>query len=231
MRSTTPAAAGDPFEFRKCLFVPQALGLHASTLDEFLRMLSVVDDASIYWHLHEPYVTRVDVRPSYLGGFALWIAESLGERLLAERLSALDPVVYSGRLPSLRQAMCRTVAEHLLDHDGPGTPSRRVPAGEELAFCTTRIVVLDGLGQAKTLAELRDGIAHCGSMSAFMHTFDTLGHTRADRDDFSQWVRFALDDEELADEMFRIDPYDHSIEGTRALTLAAIDRRLAQTAS
>ncbi|MEK7204459.1 MAG: DUF5752 family protein, partial [candidate division NC10 bacterium] len=158
----------------------------------------------------EPPTTQVEYQEQCRGGPAS-DAPKVDTRLPAERLSALDPVVYSGRLPSLRQAMCRTVAEHLLDHDGPGTPSRRVPAGEELAFCTTRIVVLDGLGQAKTLAELRDGIAHCGSMSVFMHTFDTLGHTRADRDDFSQWVRFALGDEELADEMFRIDPYDHSI--------------------
>lgn len=59
---------GDPFEFKKCLFVPQALGLRAASLDEFLRGLSIVDRTSVYYHLHHPYVRRVDVRPPTLGG-------------------------------------------------------------------------------------------------------------------------------------------------------------------
>jgi hypothetical protein len=213
---------GEPFQFRKILFIPEALGLFAANVEQLLKLMLVVDAYSIYYHLHHPYFSRTNVRPDYPGGFSIWAGKIAAEPLLAERLAGIYPLEYRGDLGALRMSYVRTISQYLLDRPA----ARQAQEGREFAFCTTRLMSAPTPLRASTPQQLLEGIAKTNSMSIFAHLYDAPMRLGRPENDFAAWLRHSAQRPDLADTLSRIDPYSDSIEGTRERLIRALSTGL-----
>ena len=116
----------NPFIFRKVLYLVEAAGRRAATLDELLRAVSVVDARSIGYHMHRDFLAHKFVRSEYPNDFASWAARIIGDEILGERLASLIVFRYHS-LEEVRAELARLVAEHLMGH--PEAALERAPRG------------------------------------------------------------------------------------------------------
>ena len=99
--------AGEEFFFLKSVHVVVPTPHTASTLLEFAQALEHVSLHSLYFHMFDARL-RLG-HPS--NDFAMWIAEQLGLKDLAERVSQLDP--YAHTLETLRATLLALIRQHL----------------------------------------------------------------------------------------------------------------------
>jgi len=213
---------GEAFQFRKVLFIPEALGLFAVNIEQLLKLMLVVDTHSIYYHLNHPYFSRVSVQPDYPGGFSIWAGKMAAEPLLAERLAGVTPLEFRGDIPGLRMQYVQIISQYLLDRSA----ARRAPEGREFAFCSTRLMVTATPLRASTPQELLEGIAKTNSMAIYAHLYDAPMRLGRPENDFSAWLRNSAQRPDLADALSKIDPYSDSIEGVRERLVRALSTGL-----
>ena len=215
------ARMNEPFVFRKALYLVEATGRRARTLDEMLRVVTVVDPLSISYHLHREYLAFRFVEPAWPNDFADWSARVLGDLVLAEKLSALR-IFHYRTLEALKLDLAHALAEHL--EEVPPAAAQVAPEGREFIFCMPRSIVIDCRRQARTLAELRTALAEVESSSIFFHVFETrFSGGEGNENDFATWVRSSLGMSELADRLLAFDPYMFSLEGARKAMLRLLD--------
>ena len=209
----------EPFVFRKVLYLVEADGKRAKTLDELLRGVTLVDPISISYHMHREYLAVRFLEPEWPNDFALWAAEVIGDRILAEKLSALRVFNYR-TLESLQLDLGRMIASHL--EEFPSAAAQVSPPGREFIFCMARAVVCDCNRQARTIQELAQVLADVESSAIFFHLFETrfAGGDRAN--DFSVWARESLRMPRLAERFEAFDPYMFSLEGARKALLRIV---------
>lgn len=107
---------GEPFFFVQSHLLQVSTGFAARTLDEFRRVLAVVDASTIYFH-----VLDARARRGVTGGdLAHWIETQLGLPALAEQIGRINP--YPGGLEQIRAEVLRLVDAEL---------GRRATAGEQ----------------------------------------------------------------------------------------------------
>jgi hypothetical protein len=82
----------EAFVFRECVNLLKSTGRTAAHLREFKDMLALVPDESIFHHTCHYFLRSPGLE--YTNDFAYWAGESLGERVLAEYLSNIDPYGY-----------------------------------------------------------------------------------------------------------------------------------------
>ena len=82
---------GAEFYFVKSTSVILSTRYTACTLEEFTRLLKKVSTNSIYFHVFEARL-RLEKRTN---DFSYWLESSLGDTELADRISRLDPYIYS----------------------------------------------------------------------------------------------------------------------------------------
>jgi Family of unknown function (DUF5752) len=206
----------EPFVFRKVLYLVEATGKRARTLDELLRVVTVVDPMSISYHMHREYLAVRFMEPEWPNDFAAWAADVVGDRILAEKLAALRVFNYRA-LASLQLDLGRMIAHHL--EEFPVAGAQQAPPGRDFIFCMARAVVCDCNRQAKTLGEFQTALSEVESSSIFFHLFETrfAGGDRAN--DFALWARESLRNPRLADRLESFDPYMFSLEGARKALL------------
>ena len=199
--------------FRKVLYLVEAAGRRAATLDELLRALAVVDPNSVGYHMHREFLAHKFVHKEHTNDFAHWVARVLGDRPLAERLDNL--VVFRFRsLEALRGEIARLIAEHLIAE--PSAAAQRVPSGREFHFALPRAVVMETGRQATDLASFAAALAAVPASSIYFHLFETRFAGADGRDnDFAEWIAGSLDRGELAKRVAQIDPYMFSLEQAR----------------
>jgi hypothetical protein len=211
---------GEPFLFRKVLFLVEATGQRAATLDELLRVVAVIDPRSVSFHMHREFLAHRFVHTEWPNDFAWWTARVLGDEVLGERLANLVVFTYRS-LEALRARIAHIVGEHLLAY--PDASQLRAPRGRELYFCSARPVVMECAESAHDLEGLVRGLGTVPESSIFFHLFETRFDGTGHRDnDFAEWIRCALGEHEVARRVANIDPYMCSLEGARRRLLAAI---------
>ena len=80
--------------------------------------------------------------------------------------------------------------------------------------------------KARTLRELRDGIAATSDDCIYHHTYQYFekGMFREYTNDFAHWAGESLEEQALAEQLSNIDPYEHSAaDELRARLLAVVD--------
>lgn len=82
---------GQEFHFVKSVSVVFQTPYVAKTLSEFRDAISKVTVSSIYFHMFEARL-RLERQTN---DFSLWMAESLGEKEIASKISRLDPYTYT----------------------------------------------------------------------------------------------------------------------------------------
>ena len=102
------ARAGEEFHFIKSVSFVLPINYIAHDLKEFAEILKKVTIDSIYFHIFESRL-RLE-RPT--NDFSFWIENSIGDKILANKISSFDPYTYT--LDDLRNKIYREVEKRIL---------------------------------------------------------------------------------------------------------------------
>lgn len=102
------ARSGEEFHFIKSISFVLSASYIARDLKEFAEILRKVSIDSIYFHVFEARL-RLE-RPT--NDFSFWIENSVGDKILANKISSLDPYTYT--LDDLRNKIYREVEKRIL---------------------------------------------------------------------------------------------------------------------
>jgi hypothetical protein len=202
-----------PFVFRKVLYLVEATGRRAGSLDEMLRALALVDSLSVGYHMHREFLAHKFVHKEHTNDFADWVARVLGDQRLAERLDNLVAFQFRS-LESLRGEIARLIAEHLVGE--PAASALRVPPGREFYFTMPRSVVMETGLLATDLPSFAAALQAVPASSIYFHLFETrFAGADGRENDFAEWISGSLGLPELAQKVAQIDPYMFSLEQAR----------------
>jgi uncharacterized protein DUF5752 len=207
-----------PFVFSTKFDQTVLLGRKAATAEQLLDGIRAVPGSSIYYHTHKFLQQHHYLSPEPPNDFAYWISNVLNEQALGETLSSVDIVQFQ-HISDLRGAFILILEERLKQ------PNRtaEAPAGEEFYFMGSRTFVVATPHRAGSLREFVECLKAVSVHSLYYHIFDARLRLEREENDFSIWFR-KLGKETLADEMLRLDPYTHTLEGLRNRIIRLVKR-------
>lgn len=206
-----------PFQFRDAVRITCPTGVSAATLREFRIALESCDTGVLHHHLRETALRFTFAMWDYPNDFALWAAEALERRALAERLAALDPFHHTD-LETLRELLLEAV--ELEEGDaGAHTP---VPVGQEFAFCRSLAVEIELDVQVSNLCELRRALGLVPASSLFHHLYEARLRNPAMQDDCSLWLA-EIGELGAATRLADLDIYMLSLEDCRRVVLELLN--------
>jgi len=213
--------AKEPFLFYTRQTLTYLTGRRASTLDELLAGIKEATEASIYHHTHHFLAQHEFLSPEPPNDFAYWITNILQDKLLGEEVASIDLREYSS-LQEIRTATIEVIER------GQGTVGRRLkhhaPSGEEFHFMEAKSFVFPTRHVAHNLEEFRDCLALVSIHSIYFHVFEARLRERSS--DFSLWLSTSLQEEALAKEFLRFDPYTQTLENLRLTLVRLVEARL-----
>jgi len=212
------ARARDPFRFVDYEGLVVASGALARNLREFLEVIGRAPGEVIHHHLFRAVLAHRYGTWDHTNDFSAWAATALGDPVLAEKLSSLDPF-RRGDVEDARAAIMDIVEDHL---ETVATVPWARP-GFEFHFASGRYFPLPGEREAWTLEELRAGIAEIPLSSLYFHFYEARLRGEDDEDDFSRWLEDELGRVDLAERLHRIDFYLFSLEELRQRVVAILD--------
>ncbi|HEY4484919.1 MAG TPA: DUF5752 family protein, partial [Nitrospiria bacterium] len=155
--------------------------------------------------------------PEYSNDFAVWAAQSLEERALAEKLAGLDLYAHAD-IEEVRRALIGIIESYLRDNPAP-RPARD---GDAFFFNDSVTIVAEAGPAASSLPDFIEALRAVGASSIYFHFFEARMRLRRPADDFSVWLERSLGREDLAREVRRLDPYRYSLEGLRGEIVSLI---------
>lgn len=166
-------------------------------------------EESIYFHTHKFLLQYHYITPVPPNDFAQWAITSLNDDLLGERLSSIDVVRYDS-LTALKESIIKVVEEHVSENGS----RRECPPGEEFHFMASQAFIIPTPIVVRTLEEFAAHLEHVSLNSLYHHMFDARLRLGRGENDFSAWFR-GIGKEGLAEEVQKLDPYLHTLEGLR----------------
>jgi len=182
----------------------------ARNIKELLELIRIVDGSSIFYHTHRCFREHYFECAGYSSDFAQWIADSLHEPELGERLAAIDIHKLSD-VEALRCAVINGIEDVIAHH----THARNVPKGVEFYFLKPVNIVLPTNQRAKTLDEFVESLGKVSVNSLYFHIFEARLRLGKDTNDFSKWIAKSLGKADLAREIEELDPYSRTLEESR----------------
>lgn len=186
-----------------CALIAIATGVKAQNLRELHDQIQTIHPGSLYHHFWGNLLNPRFDDPEYQNDFAVWAYRYMHDLKIAEKLSMVDPSLYSN-IEDLRKDVLEIIEERLYE-------SEYVPwakSGEEFRFIRSQSVIFD---TGKTYAdpkELKDVISTMSLGSIFYHFIDSRRRTQDSKNDFSLWLAgFGDKYVGLAAELDKIDPY------------------------
>ena len=215
--------AREAFRFFEREHLKELTGLRASTVRELAHVLKTVPDSVVYYHTHHFLEEHHFLNPEPASDFAIWVGDTLGDEVLGEKLANIDAFEFP-TLEALRERTVNVIEGHLL----AGGDSRRAPDGREFHFVRSVSVVMPTPYRARDLREFVEALRKLSLGSLYFHIFESRLRLGRPTNDFSVWFEGSLDEHELADQVARFDPYNHTLEDTRSLLILLIEKRLRQ---
>lgn len=206
-----------PFKFRKLGFLVEVTPFKATSLEELLTSITVVPEASIFYHLHQRFFRAPHRLPEYPNDLADWAHAILGNAVIAERLANLN-LSRSVDVNVVRREISVILAEHLMEH-GDG---RSVAAEDAFIFCQPRLIGFGSGYQASTPQEFLHALREVDSDVIGYHLFIPKASPGPVANDFAAWFRH-LGYESLAQQLDAFDPYLNSLEDNRAYLIETIE--------
>lgn len=194
--------AKEPFRFYTSSLLKEITGKKASHLKDFVEIFEKIDESSVFYHTHHIFREYNFAPGKYSSDFTRWIAEDIEESGLAEKLNSLNILDYND-INSIRNKIVETIKNHL----NQAVDIRKAPAGREFYFLSGITVVAPTRYEAKTLEEFVHAINNIGMRSLYYHFFDARFRLGRKTNDFSNWIRASLGNEELAKKIEALDPY------------------------
>ncbi len=191
------------FVVRDCALAAIATGRRAHDLREFRDRLLDVPPECIYYHFWGTLLLPRFENPEYINDFAQWAYQSLRDKVLAERLAAVDPAVFID-MEQLRRELLEVVEERL--DEVLARP--QCPPDRPFHFVRSQIVVFDTGRSAGSVPELLEALRRMTVGSIFYHFIDARRRTEGMRDDFRPWLElFGEGRRALIDRLAGINPY------------------------
>jgi len=206
----------DPFRFRTKLDQTLLLGRRATNTTQLLEGIRSVPEPSIYYHTHRFLQAHHFLTPEPPNDFAYWVTNVLNDAILGEKLSSIDIVQFQS-IFDLRNRLAEIIETHIKSANK--TPDS--PPGEEFHFMASRIFIMETPYLANDASEFREILKRVTINSLYYHIFDAKLRLAGGENDFSRWFR-SLSKPALADELTRLDPYTHTLEGLRKRLIVLI---------
>ena len=207
-----------PFAIKDCTLIAIATGKRAGNLRELRALLRDIDLGSIYYHFWGGLLRPRFDDPEYHNDFAIWVRHALHDKVLAERLSLIDPTDFPD-LESLRQELLEVMEERLDEIDY----SPNAPRDHQFEFIRSQIVIFD---TKNTIAKPVDFVTALPQMSVgsiYFHFIDARRRNPERLDDFRSWLKnFKQKYGDLCDVISEIDPYFSSLTELRSELTSSI---------
>ncbi|MEW6214410.1 MAG: DUF5752 family protein [Nitrospirota bacterium] len=213
--------ASQPFRFYTRLYIKELTGLKARNLSELAQILKDVPDSVVYYHTHHFVEEYQYLTPQPANDFALWVGDTLGDEILAEKLANIDTFEFS-TIYELRERIVAVINEELSTKDN----GRTVPEGREFHFIKSVSVILPTPYVSHDLREFVEVLRKVSMDSLYFHIFESRLRLHKGVNDFSIWLQDCLDERDLADKIAVLDPYNYTIEGLRSIIIQLIEERI-----
>ncbi len=214
---------GEPFRFYTSSVLVRLTGIKAVTLPELLEGIRRVNGSSIFQHTYHAFRERHFVPEVPQNDFAYWAGTVLRERVLAERLAAVDPYDYTD-ISSLRARFVEILEEHLR----PGSGEGKAGEGQEFHFMEAISIVTPLPLEARDLPSFRDALAGISLRTLDYHFLEARLRLGKRTNDFSLWLAGSLGERDLALAFERIDFGLSTLENVRQQMLRLLVDRLAR---
>jgi hypothetical protein len=210
------------FQFSSSAYLEKLTGSKANNLKELLALIQGCPESAIFNHTFSALRKMRAVRVPYSSDFAIWIAESLNENALAEKLMVIDLVDYK-TIESLRAR----IVSILKEYKGQHPKSFKKTSDEPFFLCdVTRVVYLTDKF-AYNLRTFRDLLDTISVDSLYYHFIETRLQNPNQKDDFSSWIDRGLGLGDLAQSIQNIDISIYTLDELREKILQLIDEQLA----
>ena len=211
----------EPFEFKHCISILKSTGRKAVNLRELRDLIAAVSDDSLYYHTYQYFMKGRMLE--YTNDFSHWVGESLGERILEEHLSDIDPYAFND-MNSLRAELLNVIDSYM----DSLSSQREVLPGDEFHFNESVTITFPMGVRANNLAEFLMAIKYIDAGSIYYHFYEARTRVRGGTDDFSWWFGVIYGKDDLAERIKAIDPFMHTIEGIREHLAEAVDEAVRQ---
>ncbi len=207
-----------PFRFRDAVRLNCPTGVSAATLREFREVIERSEPGVLHHHLREVPLRFTFTFWEYPNDFAIWAANALENRALAERLAVLDPF-HERDIEVLRERVLDAVEASAGETSG----SYPVPAGQEFHFSSSVSVELDLGVEARNVDELVACLKEVPASSLYYHLFEGRLRTEGGWDDISLWL-LGSGLPRAAERLRDVDIYMASLESCRRLVVELLGR-------
>lgn len=205
------SAKSGPFYLKDCTLLAMATGKRAQNLRELRELLRDIDSNSIYYHFWGGLLRPRFDDPEFHNDFAIWTANSLHNKILAERLAVIDPMTFA-TLEDLREELIDVIEETLNETEYP-TWSKR---DDQFEFIRFQLVIFNTKTIVHEPRELLDVLRNMSVGSIFFHFIDGRRRNADSQDDFQNWLaNFGNKYDDLRDRISDIDPYFSSLTQLR----------------
>lgn len=209
------------FQFSSSASLVKLTGIKAWNLQELLEVIKNCSESSIFYHTFSAFMKMREVQAPYNSDFAVWVATSLNEKALAEKLTAVDFSEYN-TIKSLKSRLVGIIEKHREEK-----PNAFEKSAEEPFYLhdVMRIVYLTDKF-AYDLQSFRDLLQSVSIYSLYFHFIESRLERHLEANDFSAWFEESLGLAHLAQKVSRIDISVYTIEELRDRILQLIDKEL-----
>jgi hypothetical protein len=213
----------EPFRLYTSLHLSELTSAKASNITELLELIKTLSGSCIYQHTHRFLQLHQYLSPEPPNDFAYWVSKILGETELGEKLASIDIIRFS-TIRSLRENIIDTIEKHL--KDSPLTSLKFAHPGAEFHFMKSVSFIFPTNHIAHDLRELADILKKITIDSIYFHMFEARLRLEKGDNDFSIWIRTAVDNKKLADKISHLDPYTYTMEDLRKRLINLIERSI-----
>jgi hypothetical protein len=173
-----------PFTVKDCTLITRMAGVpNAMNLRELQERVRICPLECLFHHFCETVIRPTFDDPEFHNDFAVWAGRQLRDRVLAERLSIINPYKLDS-FEQLRDAVMDILEERLSEVHY----IQWVPPGHYFQFMQAVTVVFNTGVELKTPADFGAQLKHMSFGSIYYHFVEARRRTDEKRDDFSEWL-------------------------------------------
>jgi hypothetical protein len=173
-----------PFIVHDASLIVIASAIGAQNLRELRQALYNVYDESLYHHFWGRFLRPQFDDPEFNNDFASWANHSLHDKVLAERLSMVNPMVLDDP-EQLRQELIDIIEERLDDSE----LLEWQKADFQFNFLYSKLIVMKTDTIINSLSELEFNLPKMSEGSIYYHFIEARRRNPDKKDDFSRWLR------------------------------------------
>ena len=192
-----------PFAVKDCALIAIATGKRAQNLQELTDRIREVEANCIFYHFWGGLLRPRFDNPEYHNDFAVWVADSLHNKALAEKLAAIDPSSFES-IEDLRNEVIEILEEELDEAEYPSWAKK----DSLFHFIRCRLVIFDTKVVVPVPKDLVSRLPNLSLGSIFFHFIDGRRRNKNSLDDFRNWITsFGPSYEDLVRRIGEICPY------------------------